>query len=143
MRNSTRILCFFAMIMAQKELRYVDQRQFGGIWAIGAEFRSDWYQAARARERQVEDLKESSESLPSRRASLTKRYRRSWKYTDEVLYRCGIVPTRLVIRRAEWQLSPMRFKDDEFMMIEKNRISEEAYLAEGTDYRNTPVSAGI
>ena len=29
-------------------------------------------------------------------------------------------------------------------MIEKNRISEEAYLAgKGTDYRNTPVSAGI
>ena len=45
MRNSsTRILCFKLRDDngTEKELRYVDQRQFGGIWAIttGAEFRA-------------------------------------------------------------------------------------------------------
>lgn len=135
----------------EKELRYVDQRQFGGIWAIttGAEFRATGIGQLGA---EATDDTLDGEYLKSHLAKRKSAIKTGLLdqsviaglgniYTDEVLYRCGITPTRACnsLTDADWQALASEIPKMMEFMIEKNQISEEDYLAgKGTDYRNTP-----
>lgn len=135
----------------EKELRYIDQRKFGGIWAIttGAEFRATGIGqlGAEATDDTLEGEYLKSHLAKRKSAIKTGLLDQSVItglgniYTDEVLYRCGIVPTRACnsLTDAEWQALASEIPKMMDFMIDKNQISEEDYLAgKGTDYRNTP-----
>ena len=135
----------------EKELRYIDQRQFGGIWAIttGAEFRETGIGqlGAEATDDTLEGEYLKSHLAKRKSAIKTGLLDQSVIaglgniYTDEVLYRCGIIPTRACssLTDSEWQALASEIPKMMEFMIDKNQISEEDYLAgKGTDYRNTP-----
>ncbi|WP_169711286.1 Fpg/Nei family DNA glycosylase, partial [Mogibacterium pumilum] len=99
----------------EKELRYIDQRQFGGIWAIttGEEFRATGIGQLGA---EATDDTLTGDYLKKhllRRKSAIKTGLLDQSviaglgniYTDEVLYRCGIAPTRACssLTDSEWQ----------------------------------------
>jgi DNA-formamidopyrimidine glycosylase len=136
---------------AEKELRYIDQRQFGGMWAIttGAEFRETGIGQLGAEATDETLTGEYLKEHLQRRKSAIKTGLLDQSviaglgniYTDEVLYRCGIIPTRACssLTDREWQVLASEIPKMMEFMIDKNQISEEDYLAgKGTDYRNTP-----
>ena len=62
-------------------------------------------------------------------------------YSDELLYICGIRPDRRCcsLKKTEWECLAGKMPQLLRFMIEKNRITAEAYLeGRGMTYRNTP-----
>ena len=135
----------------KRELRYIDQRRFGGIWIVrtgtefaatgigelGAEATDDTLSADYLRERLAKRGTAIKTGLLDQHviAGLGN------IYTDEVLFRSGIIPTRPCssLTYDEWRRLAREIPQMMRFMIDKNQISPADYLAgRGIEYRNTP-----
>lgn len=135
----------------KKELRFIDQRQFGRFWLLEREQSFD----GTGIEKLGIEATDDSLTADYLRSRLSKR-KIAIKtglldqhviaglgniYTDEVLFRTKINPLKpcSMLTDEEWERLaygiPMLMK----FMIERNKISAEDYFkGRGTDYRNTP-----